>query len=69
MSVNKDLKIVGERLRLSLRQVEERTGIGQSSIPEYESGKHATRISQLRALAKLYRRAISFFLGEESNNT
>jgi len=64
MSVDKRLRYAREKLGLSLRQVQERTGIGQSSLSEYESGKRAPRLSQLQALARLYRRSISFFLGE-----
>lgn len=49
---------------MTLKQVEEATGIGPSSLSEYESGKRAPRVSQLQALANLYRRSISFFLAE-----
>jgi Zn-dependent peptidase ImmA (M78 family) len=47
-----------------LGQVEERTGIGESSLSEYENGKREPRLSQLQALAEAYRRSIAFFLVE-----
>ena len=64
MSVDQRLRHAREKVGLSLRQVAERTGIGQSSLCEYESGKRAPRLSQLQALASLYRRSMSFFLAE-----
>jgi len=64
MSINERLRYGRERANLTLKQVEERTGIGQSSLSEYEGGKRDPRLSQLQALADLYRRSVSFFLGE-----
>lgn len=63
---------VGERLRyararagLTLRQVDERTGIGESSLSEFENGKREPRLSYLQALAEAYRRSLDFFLSDE----
>ena len=60
---------IGERLSaarkwsgLTLKQVEELTGVGTSSISEYESGTREPKLSQLSKLAKVYNRSISFFL-------
>jgi XRE family transcriptional regulator, fatty acid utilization regulator len=49
---------------LTLRDVEAKTGIGQSSLSEYESGKRVPRLSQLQSLAEVYRRSLGFLLGE-----
>jgi len=49
---------------LTLRQVVERTGIGESSLSEFENSKREPRLSQLQSLADLYRRSIAFLLGE-----
>ena len=64
MPVEHRLKFARDCLGLTLKQVEEATGIGPSSLSEYESGKRAPRVSQLQTLANLYRRSISFFLAE-----
>jgi len=44
--------------------VKGRTGIGESSLSEFEAGKREPKLSQLSALARVYRRPVSFFLGE-----
>lgn len=64
MPVDERLKFARESLGLTLKQVEAATGIGPSSLSEYESGKRAPRVSQLKTLADFYRRSIAFFLTE-----
>ncbi len=64
MGIADKLRYAREKTRLTLRQVEERTGIGQSSLSEYEGGKREPRLTQLQALAGVYRRSIAFFLDE-----
>lgn len=64
MPIGERLKYARDRAGLTLRQVVERTGIGESSLSEYENGKREPRLSQLKALADAYRRSIAFFLGE-----
>jgi Zn-dependent peptidase ImmA (M78 family) len=44
--------------------VRERTGIGESSLSEFETGKREPSLSQLQKLADLYRRSVSFFLAD-----
>jgi Zn-dependent peptidase ImmA (M78 family) len=63
---------IGERLRIArgaigytLEKVAAETGIGQSSLCEFEKDKREPRFSQLSRLAGLYRRSIEFFLSEE----
>ena len=62
---------IGERLRAArnaigytLEHVAERTGIGPSSLSEFENNKREPRFSQLSQLAQLYRRSVEFFLSE-----
>jgi Zn-dependent peptidase ImmA (M78 family)/transcriptional regulator with XRE-family HTH domain len=62
--IGERLKYARQRTGLTLRQVVERTGIGESSLSEYENDKREPRLSQLQALAEAYRRSIAFFLGE-----
>jgi Zn-dependent peptidase ImmA (M78 family)/transcriptional regulator with XRE-family HTH domain len=65
VAVGERLKYARERSGLTLRQVEERTGIGQSSLSEFEGGKREPRLSYLQALSDAYRRSLDFFLGNE----
>ena len=64
MPFDERLRYARQARGLTLREVEVSTGIGQSSLSEYESGKRAPRLHQLQALAELYRRSIGFLLGE-----
>ena len=63
---------IGDRLRLAriaigdtLDRVATQTGIGQSSLSEFENDKREPRFSQLSTLAELYKRPVEFFLCEE----
>ena len=64
MSIHERLKYARSRTGLSGAQVEERTGIGPSSVSEFESGKREPSLSQLQKLASAYRRSVTFFLEE-----
>ncbi len=64
MWIAERLKHARRRAALTLSQVRERTGIGGSSVSEFENGKRDPKLIQLQALAKAYRRSLSFFLGE-----
>lgn len=62
---------LGERLRyareksnLTLSQVKELTGIGESSLSEFENNVREPKVTQITALATAYRRSLSFFLTE-----
>ena len=63
--LNEKLKIARTRAGLTLPQVSERTGIGVSSLSEFENGKRDPKISQLGKLATVYHRPISFFIDEQ----
>jgi len=64
MTLSEKLRYARERARLSGAQVRERTGIGESSISEFENGRREPSLSQLRMLAKAYSRSIAFFIAE-----
>lgn len=64
MALAERLKYARERANLSGQQVQERVGIGASSLSEFENGKREPKLSQLQCLATLYRRSISFLLAE-----
>lgn len=59
------LRYARDRAGLTGPQVEQRTGIGRSSLSEFEHGKREPSLSQLHALAQAYRRSIAFFLADE----
>ncbi len=64
MDMVQRLKYAREKAGLNGRQVKELTGIGESSLSEFESGKRSPSVSQLQALALAYQRSISFFFDE-----
>ena len=64
MSVGERLKYARKRLNITETQVSERTGIGVSSLSEFENGKREPKLSHLHRLAQLYNRQLSFFLEE-----
>lgn len=64
MPLHDRLKHARQKAALSGAQVENRTGIGPSSLSDFENGKREPSLSQLQKLADLYRRSVSFFLAE-----
>jgi Zn-dependent peptidase ImmA (M78 family)/transcriptional regulator with XRE-family HTH domain len=64
MALGDRLKFARDKAGLTIAQAGERTGIGASSICEFENGKREPKVVHLSALAEAYRRSISFFLGE-----
>lgn len=64
MKLHERLKQARLALKLTIGAVEEKIGIGASTISEFESGKREPRFPQLKALANSYQRPISFFLEE-----
>jgi len=51
-------------MNLTLADVQKRSGIGSSTLSEFENGKREPRLLQLKDLAELYHRSTSFFLDE-----
>lgn len=64
MGVSEKLRYARERAGLTGAQVRERTGVGESSLSEFENGKREPSLSQLRSLAKAYQRSVSFLLDD-----
>lgn len=63
-NLNEKLKLARNRTGLTLEQVSERTGIGKSSLSEFENGIREPKISQLKILSESYHRPFSFFLDD-----
>jgi Zn-dependent peptidase ImmA (M78 family)/transcriptional regulator with XRE-family HTH domain len=53
-------------LKLSQSAVAAETGIGGSSLSEFENGKREPRMNQLQSLARVYRQPLTFFFEEET---
>jgi len=64
VSIHERLGFARKRSGLSQAQVKERTGIGESSLSDFENGKREPSLSQLHKLAEVYQRSIGFFLAE-----
>lgn len=64
MSLSERLRQARSWMNLTLQEVAERTGIGVSTLSEFENGHREPRLFQLKQLADLYLRPISFFLEE-----
>jgi len=64
MNVGERLRYARERLKLTLSDARKQTGIGESSLSEFENGKREPSLSQLHLLANTYKRSLSFFLEE-----
>src|SRR5437870_227410 len=66
MNLGPKIKYARQSINLSLNDVKQRTGIGESSLSEYENGKREPNLSQLAQLAMMYGRPLSFFLDEQA---
>lgn len=64
MSLAQRLRESRDRLGLSQDEVAQRTPIGVSTLSEFENGKREPRLAQLKQLAQLYHRNLSFFLDD-----
>lgn len=64
-SIGQRLKYARDAVSKTLRTVHEVTGIGESSISEWENGGREPSFSQLAKLAKAYDRDVNFFLDTE----
>jgi Zn-dependent peptidase ImmA (M78 family) len=64
MSVSERLRDVRLGLKLTLETVSQQTGVGISTISEFENGRREPRLGQLKQLADAYHRPIAYFLDE-----
>lgn len=62
MDIGQRLKIARETIRYTQKKVSELTGVGESSISEFENNEREPKFSQLIKLAEVYKRSIDFFL-------
>ena len=58
MSVSDRLKYARESLGLTMKEVEGRTGMGQSSLSAFENGVREPSFAHLTKLAELYHRRL-----------
>jgi XRE family transcriptional regulator, fatty acid utilization regulator len=56
------LRYARDRMGLKGHQIESATGIGTSSLSEFEKGKRMPSLSQLVSLARVYNRSTAFFM-------
>lgn len=69
MALGERLRFARERAGLSGACVKERTGVGESSLSEFENGKREPSLSQLQKLAQIYERSVTFFLEDGAIET
>ena len=65
MELSDKLKAVRSNLKWTLELASERSGIGTSTLSDFENGKREPRLGQLKVLAEAYRRSVAFFLNDE----
>lgn len=65
MDLAEKLRVARNALKLTLEKVSERTGIGLSTLSEFENAKREPRLVQLKQLADIYRRPVGSFLDDE----
>jgi transcriptional regulator with XRE-family HTH domain len=66
MNVGDRLQQARESLKLTLAEAKIQTGIGKSSLSDFENGKREPSLTQLHTLADTYKRTLSFFLEESA---
>ena len=66
MDIGSRLKFARKSIGFTLAQAEAASGIGRSSLSEFETNTREPRFSQLAKLAEVYQRAIEFFLTEST---
>lgn len=64
MELSEKLKAARLALKLTLEVVSERSGIGVSTLSEFENGRREPRLGQLKQLADTYHRSVTSLLDE-----
>src|SRR3954469_7142501 len=64
MSVSERLREARLGLKLTLETVSRQTGVGISTLSEFETGRREPRLGQLKQLADTYHRPVASFLDE-----
>ena len=65
MDIGKKLKIARKSIGYTLEKASQESGIGKSSLSNFENNEREPKFSQLSKLAEVYRRAVEFFLTDE----
>jgi len=65
VNIGERLKIARKAIGFTLDKASHESGIGQSSISDFENNKREPRFSQLSKLADVYRKTVEFFLTDE----
>jgi len=65
MDIGRRLKDARDAIGYTLEKAEKESGIGASSLSEFENGKREPKFSQLAKLAEVYKRSIDFFLTDK----
>jgi len=64
LRIGQRLKVARERAGLSQAEVCRRTGLGESTLSEFENDRRAPSLAQLDTLAKSYSRSVASFLAD-----
>jgi len=64
MGLGERLRIARTAVGLTLEQVAEKSGLGISSLSEFETEKREPRLSQLSVLGRIYFRSLQYFLSD-----
>jgi len=65
MDIGQGLKKARNAIGYTLQKAAQESGIGESSISEFENSKREPKFSQLSKLAEVYRKTVEFFLTDE----
>ena len=65
MNIGERLKIARNSIGYTLEKASQESGIGQSSISEFENNKREPKFSHLSKLADIYKKKIEFFLADK----
>jgi len=65
MNIGTRLKIARDAIGYTLEKASEESGIGQSSLSEFENDKREPKFSHLYRLAEIYKKRVEFFLTDE----
>lgn len=68
MSIGERIKKLRKRLHYTQLQVQKGTGIPQSNLSEFETGKLTPQIKTLKRIAEFLGVSVSYLLGEEDVN-
>ena len=66
MDIGPKLKTARNAIGYTLKKATRESGIGESSISDFENSKREPKFSQLSRLAEIYQKSIEFFLTDEA---